>query len=61
MNKEMECLNNEDIPESLKLSDAYIYRHLGNSGVSTQKMLDKLGCSTIDELMDQVVPDAIAL
>ena len=35
MNKEMECLNNKDIPEGLKLSDPYIYRHLGNSSVST--------------------------
>jgi len=34
---------------------------MGNSDHSTKKMLEFLGCDSIEILMDQVVPEAIRL
>jgi len=61
MDKEGDILNNENIPDTLKPSDPYIYRHLGNSAVNTQRMLDYLKCESLDQLMDEVVPEQIKL
>jgi len=48
LNKQVEILNNEAIPQKLKNSDGYIYRHLGNSNHGVQKMLETIGCSSMD-------------
>lgn len=61
LNKQVEILNNKEIPQKLKNSDEYVYRHLGNSSHNVAKMLDFLGCETMDQLMGEVVPDSIAL
>jgi len=54
-------MNNMAIPKKLKLTDEYIYRHIGNSDISTNTMLEYLNVSSIEELMDEVVPDEIRL
>jgi glycine cleavage system pyridoxal-binding protein P len=54
-------MNDEKISSSLKNSDTYRYRHIGNSEIATKRALDFLEVSSIDELMDQVVPDTIRL
>jgi glycine cleavage system pyridoxal-binding protein P len=61
LDKQIEILENENIPASLKQSDPYIYRHIGNSEISTYKMLETIGCKDLDELINQVVPDSIKL
>ena len=54
-------INDDKISSQLKNSDTYTYRHIGNSEISSKKALNFLGVSSIDELMDQVVPDTIRL
>ena len=49
---QVDILNNEKIPSELKASDQYIYRHIGNSEHSINKILEELKVSTVDELMD---------
>ena len=49
------------IPKELKNSDDYTYRHMGNSDISTQKILTYLGYDSIDGLMNDVVPEKIRL
>ena len=49
------------IPASLKSSDTYVYRHMGNSNHSTKQMLNFLGYKNTDEFIADVVPEAIAL
>lgn len=61
LEKQVAIMKDERIPKSLKASDEYVYRHMGNSAYSTDKMLEFLGCKTIEELMEQVVPKSIAL
>lgn len=59
--KTVDILRNENIPKVLKNSDEYVYRHMGNSLGSTQKMLKALDCDTMEQFIDQVVPDEIRL
>ena len=54
-------MKNEDVPKQLKNSDEYVYRHMGNSDMSSKKMLSFLEVENIEQLMDQVVPAAIRL
>ena len=61
LDQQVEILNNENIPGKLKNTDEYIYRHMGNSAHSTQRALDFIGCESMDQLMDQVVPAEIRL
>lgn len=51
LSKQVEILNNEEIPSSLKNSDDYIYRHIGNSQKSTQKMCDYIGVDSVEQLV----------
>lgn len=55
--------NNMKINELFKSSttDGFIYRHIGNDREQTRDILDALGVETMDELMDQTVPDTIRL
>ena len=39
LDKQVAILENENIPKTLKNSDDYVYRHMGNSNHSTNKML----------------------
>ena len=54
-------MKNPKIPSTLKQSDPYTYRHVGNSANATQIMLEKLGYSSISEFLEDVVPEAIRL
>lgn len=61
LDKQIEIMKSDDIPTQLKLSDEYVYRHMGNSDKSTKEMLKYLEVESIDHLMDQVVPESIRL
>jgi len=61
LEKRAEIMKNEEIPSKLKNSDDYVYRHMGNSEIATQNMLDFLGCKDIDQLMSETVPEQIRL
>jgi glycine cleavage system pyridoxal-binding protein P len=61
LDKQVEIMKNPNISTELKMSDDYVYRHIGNSDIATQVALDFLGVKTTNELMDQVVPDTIRL
>jgi len=61
LDKQVEILENDKISPRLKTSDEYVWRHIGNSEDSTNIALKTLGVNSIEELMDQVVPDDIRL
>jgi len=61
LEKQVTNMENQKISPRLKTSDEYVYRHIGNSDESTQTALDVIGCETIDQLMDEVVPEDIRL
>lgn len=61
LERQVQILKNIRIPEMLKNSDNYNYRHMGNSRYSTLIMLEKLGYRTIEEFIDDVVPKSIRL
>ena len=45
----------------LEQNDRFIHRHIGPSENEISKMLDALGMSSLDELIDKVVPDSIRM
>ena len=61
LNKQLQYLESHNISSSLKPSDDFYSRHLGNDTKNTKVILDKLGVKSIDELMDQTVPANIRL
>jgi len=61
LNKQLHYLHSNKVSQSLKSSDDFIPRHLGNDSKNTQEILNVLGVKTIDELMDQTVPASIRL
>ena len=61
LDKQVQIMKNQDIPIQLKSSDDYVYRHLGNSDQSVRKQLDLLELNSIEDLMNEVVPDQIRL
>lgn len=61
LDKQIEIMKSSDVPTQLKLSDEYVYRHMGNSDKSTKEMLKYLEVDSIDHLMEQVVPESIRL
>ena len=61
LNKQLQYLESHNISSSLKPSDDFYSRHLGNDTKNTQIILNRLGVKTIDELMDQTVPENIRL
>jgi Glycine cleavage system P-protein len=61
LNKQLHYLHSSKIASSLKPSDDFTPRHLGNDAKSTQEILKRLGVSSIEELMDQTVPPSIRL
>ena len=54
-------MKNEKIPEDLKQSDQFIYRHLGNSEMGTRKILDFLKYDSIESFINDVIPESIRL
>jgi glycine dehydrogenase len=42
-------------------SDQFIPRHIGPNDQEIAQMLDRVGCASLDELVDQVVPGAIRM
>jgi len=61
LDKQIEIMKSSDVPTQLKLSDEYVYRHMGNSDKSTKEMLEYLEVDSVDHLMEQVVPESIRL
>lgn len=61
LNKQLHYLHSNKVAQSLKPSDDFIPRHLGNDSKSTQSILNTLGVKSIEELMDQTVPASIRL
>lgn len=61
LNKQLQYLESHHISSSLKPSDDFYSRHLGNDPKNTQLILNKLGVKSIDELMEQTVPKSIRL
>jgi glycine dehydrogenase len=61
LNKQLQYLESHNISSSLKPSDDFYSRHLGNDTKNTKVILDKLGVKSIDELMEQTVPANIRL
>jgi glycine dehydrogenase len=43
------------------LGDSFVKRHIGPSTEEVQQMLDVLGIATLDDLINQTVPQAIRL
>jgi hypothetical protein len=52
LNKQLQYLESHNISSSLKPSDDFYSRHLGNDPKNTQVILSRLGVKSIDELMD---------
>ena len=53
--------NNHLSLQDLEQNDRFIHRHIGPSKNEITQMLDKLGMSSLDELIDKVVPDSIRM
>lgn len=55
--------NNRQVPTLFKNSttDDYIRRHIGNKESDTQAIIKDLDLQSMNELMDQTVPDSIRL
>ena len=51
LNKHLQYLESHNISSSLKPSDDFYSRHLGNDSKNTQVILERLGVKSIDELM----------
>ncbi len=50
-----------EMREDLFRSDAFLERHLGSSGEEEHSLLATLGCSSVDALIDEVVPRDIRM
>ena len=61
LNKQLHYLHCSKVSAALNPSDDFIPRHLGNDVKNTQEILKTLGVKSIDELMDQTVPQSIRL
>ena len=61
LDDQVEILKNPDIPIELKSSDTYVYRHLGNSDVSTDRMLKDMKYDSMEDFIGDVIPDKIRL
>ncbi len=53
--------NNHLSLKDLEQNDRFIHRHIGPSENEIFQMLDALGMSSLDELIDKVVPDSIRM
>jgi len=61
LNQETDILDDPSISPRLKTSDEYVYRHMGNSKTSSTVALNTLGLNTMEELINEVVPEDIRL
>jgi glycine dehydrogenase len=50
-----------NVKELLRPSDTFVRRHIGPSDADVQMMLTKLGCDSLDALVDETIPAAIRL
>ena len=53
--------NNHLSLKELEQHDRFIHRHIGPSENEISQMLEALGISSLDELIDKVVPDSIRM
>mmetsp|Transcript_24670 Transcript_24670/g.38366 ORF Transcript_24670/g.38366 Transcript_24670/m.38366 type:complete len:154 (+) Transcript_24670:46-507(+) len=61
LDQQVDIMKNPNLPVQLKQSDDYVYRHIGNSDKAVSKQLEFLNVTSIEELMDEVVPEKIRL
>lgn len=61
LEEQVSLISDDNISPQLKNSDGYVYRHIGNSETATKRALDFLGVSSMNELVEQVVPPSIRL
>lgn len=59
LTRQLEFEKNPSIPAHLKLSDGLTERHLGPRPKDQQEMLRVLGLTSIDELINETIPDQI--
>jgi hypothetical protein len=52
---------NKNLSPRLKTSDEFNYRHLGNGEDSVSKALKACGVSSMDQLIDEVIPEDIRI
>ena len=45
----------------MSIPTGFAQRHIGPGAVRCEEMLEVLGCATLDELIDEAVPEAIRL
>src|SRR5687768_8487485 len=48
-----------DSPETLDFTDHFVRRHIGPGEAETRDMLTTIGYTSLDELIDTVVPEGI--
>ncbi|MEC4986238.1 MAG: glycine dehydrogenase (aminomethyl-transferring), partial [Oscillatoria sp. PMC 1076.18] len=51
--------NNSELPEAISASDSFVSRHLGPNENEVQEMLQVLGFSTLDQLIESTIPAGI--
>ncbi len=49
------------IKNEYTMKDQFVNRHIGPSEADVEQMLEAIGCSSVDELISQVVPENIRL
>ncbi len=57
----LDSQQNFSAPESVLSTDSFVGRHIGPNERDVEQMLDVLGFSTLDELIDRAIPPAIRL
>src|SRR5438094_326002 len=53
--------NTVDLPSLLEAADTFPRRHIGPDEQQVRAMLDVIGCTSLDQLIDQTIPTAIRL
>lgn len=50
-------MHNNKLSPRLKTSDEFVYRHIGNGQQGTAEALKACGVDSMEELLDQVIPE----
>src|SRR5438093_9725118 len=48
-------------PSALAPTDTFVHRHIGPSDDEVKQMLETIGASSLDELIDQTIPASIRM
>jgi len=61
LKQQEKIMHNKALSPRLKNSDEFVYRHIGNGQSSTAHCLKVCGVESMEELLDQVIPEDIRL